>query len=105
LDSERLRDERAGEEAADPDRLLPGEDPTSPYPDDADKWIEVYQELLVFKRRLLGVAEEALEGLEDKPARREVIDTDRIVLEAEVKRFERRLEFWEKRRQELDRRV
>jgi hypothetical protein len=105
LDSERLRDQRAGEEAADPDRLLPGEDPTSPYPDDADKWIEVYQELLVFKRRLLGVAEEALEGLEDKPARREVIDTDRIVLEAEVKRFERRLEFWEKRRQELDRRV
>jgi hypothetical protein len=105
LDSERLRDERAGEEAADPDRLLPGEDPTSPYPDDADKWIEVYQELLVFKRRLLGVAEEALEGLEDKPARREVIDTDRIVLEAEVNRFERRLEFWEKRRQELDRRV
>jgi hypothetical protein len=105
LDSERLRDERAGEEAADPDRLLPGEDPTSPYPDDADKWIEVYQELLVFKRRLLGVAEEALEGLEDKPARREVIDTDRIVLEAEVKRFERRLEFWKKRRQELGRRV
>jgi hypothetical protein len=103
LDSERLRDERAGEEAADPDRLLPGEDPTSPYPDDADKWIEVYQELLVFKRRLLGVADEALEGLEDKPARKEVIDTDRIVLETEVKRFARRLEFWKKRRQELDR--
>jgi hypothetical protein len=105
LHSERLRDERAGEEAADPDRLLPGEDPTSPYPDDADKWIEVYQELLVFKRRLLGVAEEALEGLEDKPARKEVIDTDRIVLETEVKRFARRLEFWKKRRQELDRRA
>jgi hypothetical protein len=105
LDSERLRDERAGEEAADPDRLLPGEDPTSPYPDDADKWIEVYQELLVFKRRLLDVAEEALEGLEDKPARKEVIDTDRIVLETEVKRFARRLEFWKKRRQELDSRA
>jgi hypothetical protein len=105
LDSERLRDERAGEEAADPDRLLPGEDPTSPYPDDADKWIEVYEELLGFKRRLLGVAEETLESMKDKPARREVVDTDRIVLEAEVRRFQRRLAFWKKRRLELEEKV
>ena len=49
MDSERVRDERAGEEAADPDRLLPGEDPASPYLDDAEKWVEVYEELLHFK--------------------------------------------------------
>ena len=101
MDSERLRDERAGEEAADPDRLLPGEDPGTPYLDDAEKWVEVYQELLQFKQRLLGVAEDALKDLGDKPARKEVVDTDRIVLEAEVKRFQRRLAFWTERRSEL----
>jgi hypothetical protein len=104
LDSERLRDERAGEEAADPDRLLPGEDPGTPYLDDAEKWVEVYQELLQFKKRLLGVAEDALKDLDDKPARKEVVDTDRIVLEAEVQRFQRRLAFWTERRSELDKR-
>jgi hypothetical protein len=101
LDNERLKDERAGEEAADPDRLLPGEDPASPYPDDAQKWVEVYDELLRFKRRLLSVAEETLEGMHDKPARREVVETDRIVLYAEVHRFQKRLSFWQRRLYEL----
>jgi hypothetical protein len=101
LDSEWLRDERAGEEAADPDRLLPGEDPATPYADDAEKWIEVYDELLRFKNRLLDVAQETLEDLHDKPARREVIETDRIVLRAEVDRFHRRLSFWQRRLAEL----
>jgi hypothetical protein len=97
LDNERLRDERAGEAAADPDRLLPGEDPASPYPDDAQKWVEVYDELLRFKNRLLDVAEETLTDLQDKPARKEVVETDRIVLRAEVDRFHKRLSFWQHR--------
>jgi hypothetical protein len=102
VDSERLRDERAGEEAADPDRLLPGEDPASPYLDDAQKWVEVYDELLRFKNRLLGVADETLADLQDKPARSEVIETDRIVLRAEVDRFHKRLSFWQRRLAELE---
>jgi hypothetical protein len=102
MDSERIRDERAGEEAADPQRLLPGEDPASPYPDDAQKWIEVYDELLRFKNRLLDVAEDTIKDLHDKPARKEVIDTDRIVLRAEVERFHRRLSFWQRRLSELN---
>jgi hypothetical protein len=101
LDSERLRDERAGEAAADPDRLLPGEDPASPYADDAQKWVEVYDELLRFKNRLLAVAEETLSELHDKPARKEVVETDRIVLRAEVDRFHKRLSFWQRRLSEL----
>jgi hypothetical protein len=101
LDNERLRDERAGEAAADPDRLLPGEDPASPYPDDAQKWVEVYDELLRFKNRLLDVAEETLTDLQDKPARKEVVETDRIVLRAEVDRFHKRLSFWQHRLAEL----
>jgi hypothetical protein len=102
LDSERIRDERAGEEAADPERLLPGEDPATPYPDDAQKWVEVYDELLRFKNRLLDVAEDTIKDLHDKPARKEVIDTDRIVLRAEVERFHRRLSFWQRRLSELN---
>ena len=101
MDSERLRDVRAGEEAADPDRLLPGEDPNSHYLDDAERWVEVYEELLNFKNRLLEVAEDTLQGLHDKPARREVIETDRMVLQAEVERFHRRLSFWQRRLSEL----
>jgi hypothetical protein len=102
VDRERIRDERAGEEAADPERLLPGEDPSTPYADDAEKWVDVYDELLGFKKRLLGVAEDALEQMRDKPARKEVVDTDRIVLQAEVDRFRRRLAFWKERLLELD---
>ncbi|MDQ6636525.1 MAG: hypothetical protein M3Y62_01915 [Candidatus Dormibacteraeota bacterium] len=91
------RDERAGEEAADPNRLLPDEDPSSHDPDDARHWLEVYDELLDFKRKMLTIAEEALEGMRDKPARREVVDTDRRVLRAECDRFEKRLAFWRNR--------
>lgn len=104
MDSERLRDERAGEEAADPQRLLPGEDPASPYPDDAQKWVEVYDELLRFKNRLLDVAEETLSDMHDEPARREVVETDRIVLRAEVDRFHKRLSYWQHRLVELQER-
>ena len=102
-DSERARDIRAGEDAADPDRLLPGEDPSSVYLDDARKWVEVYDELLRFKNRLLSVAQETLGDLHDKPARKEVVETDKIVLETEVDRFRKRLDFWKRRLEELDR--
>ena len=70
MDSERVRDQRAGQEAADPDRLL-------------------------------EVAEDTLQGLHDKPARREVVETDRVVLQTEVDRFHRRLSFWQRRLSEL----
>ena len=95
------RDEQAGEAAADPNRLLPGEDPGSRDPDDAEHWIEVYDELLDFKRKMLAIAEDAISGMHDKPARREVVDTDRRVLRSECARFEKRLSFWQSRRDEL----
>lgn len=91
------RDERAGEEAANPNRLLSGEDPSSHDPEDAAHWLEVYDELLGFKRKMLKIAEEALEGMPGKPARREVVDTDRRVLRAECERFEKRIAFWRSR--------
>ncbi|SRR6266700_1675920 len=99
-DDQRLRDRRAADEAADPDRLLPGEDPTSTEPDDARLWIDVYAELLDYKRALLQVTELKLADMRDQPARREVVETDSVVIGAECQRFERRLDFWTRRLRE-----
>jgi hypothetical protein len=90
----------AAEKAIDQDRLLEGEDPGSPYLDDATHWVSVYSELLAVKRDLLGVAEQRLPDLQ-APVRREVANTDLVVLDAEMKRFSRRLAYWRQRCVEL----
>jgi hypothetical protein len=94
--------QRAAEEAADLDRLLLGEDPKTKQLDDAEHWRRVYQELLDFKRDLLKSTYHGMAEMDLDDARTEVRRTDQLVLEAESKRFERRLSFWEKRRQELN---
>jgi hypothetical protein len=88
--------EDAGEKAVDEDRLLEGEDPKTPYLDDATHWVTVYTELLGVKRELVGVSEAHLSDMQEE-ARREVASTDLVVLDAEMKRFSRRLEFWRQR--------
>jgi len=88
---------RAAEQASDPDRLLPGEPSDSEFADDATLWAEVYSELLDYKKRLLIVTREKLAEMRDEPARREVVETDAVVIEAERARFERRLAFWRNR--------
>jgi hypothetical protein len=92
--------DEAGKEAVDDDRLLDGEDPKTPYLDDATHWITVYSELLGVKRELVGAAEGRLPEMSDE-ARQEVATTDLVVLDAEMKRFARRLEFWRRRCVEL----
>src|SRR2546429_5989012 len=94
MGEDRLREQRAAEEASDPDRLLPGEDPTATDPDSARVWVQAYTELLDYKRTLLRVTEEKLARMRHEPAHREVVETDNVVIEAECRRFERRLEFW-----------
>lgn len=83
----------AAQDAVEPDRLLPGEDERTPHMDDALHWMNVYSELLDFKRRLLIVADERLVSMGDA-ARAEVEDTDLKVLQAEADRLERRFDFW-----------
>jgi hypothetical protein len=92
--------EEAGEKAVDEDRLLEGEDPKTPYLDDATHWVTVYTELLGVKGELVGVTEAQLPDMSVE-ARREVAATDLVVLDAEMKRFSRRLEFWRQRCLEL----
>ncbi len=94
------RDRKAAEDQVDPDRLLEGEDPNSPQPEDARHWVETYRELLGVKERLLGTA--MAQPLEES-ATREVASTDLVTLRAEHARFKRRLEFWKRRAAELER--
>jgi hypothetical protein len=92
--------EKAADEAADEDRLLEGEDPGTPYLEDASHWVTVYSELLAVKRELVGVSEDRLSDISTE-ARRELATTDLVVLDAEMKRFSRRLAYWRERCVEL----
>jgi len=90
----------AAVEGADPDRLLDGEDPETLQVHDADHWIRVYQDLLAFKRQLLATANEIVPDMADA-ARDEVGKTDIVAMDAEAGKFQRRLEYWQLRRDEL----
>jgi hypothetical protein len=84
----------------DPDRLLQGENPDTDYPDDARHWLAVYKELLGFKHDMIGQLRDRLADLSES-ARTEVEGTDIPVMQSEASRFERRLDFWKERLQEL----
>lgn len=90
----------AAQQGADPDRLLEGEDPDTLQVHDADHWVRVYRDLLEFKHRLLARAHEMVPGLADA-AREEVDKTDMIAMDAESRKFQRRLDYWRERRVEL----
>jgi hypothetical protein len=92
--------ERAATKAVDPDRLLEGENPSTTDIEDAVHWIRVYEDLLLFKRRLLEGAGEVAPEM-DEEAREEVGKTDLTILAAEAARLERRLRFWRDRADEL----
>lgn len=92
--------EDAAAECVDSERLLHGEDPGTPYHDDASHWLRVYAELLGVKRELLRVVEDRLGNLQPE-TRREVAGTDLVVLDAEMKRFSRRHQYWRDRCEQL----
>lgn len=85
------------------DALLPGEDPTSQAADDADHWLTVYSELMQTKAAMLSALSRRLALTTSEAARRELGETDAAMLQAEVERFQRRLDFWKARQAELSR--
>ena len=95
--------QHAAQNAVDPDRLLEGEDPTTPHPEEARHWIDTYRDLLRVKERLLTTVNQAVEEPVEEPAAREVESTDGVTLRAEHARFKRRLDFWKRRLDELQR--
>lgn len=94
-------EQKAAEEAVDPDRLLDGEDPESRHLEDAAHWIAVYAELVGFKQRLITTAEEGLIQMSETMARKEAAGQDLLILAAERDRLVRRLNYWKRRQQEL----
>jgi hypothetical protein len=75
------------------DRLMKGEDPETPYLEDARHWRDVYAELLNFKHDVIDLAENRVEDM-SAPAAEEVVQTDATILEAERRRLQRRYDFW-----------
>ena len=80
---------RAGSEYPQDLGLLPGEDPLTPYAEDARQWVTVYSELADFVGRSLA----RLQGDGTRPS----VNGDRGLLEAHRRHLEARLAFWEQR--------
>ena len=84
-----------------PDRLLEGEDPKSLVPKDARHWIAVYREMITFKDDLLARIRAQLNSLPES-ARQDVLDNDVALIEEQLRRYQRRLEYWFARQWELE---
>jgi DNA-binding response OmpR family regulator len=83
------------------DRLLEGENPSTMFRQDARHWIAVYRQMIAFKDQLLARMRAQVRTL-PPAARRDVIANDVSVLELQLRRYQRRLEFWYARQWELE---
>jgi hypothetical protein len=86
---------------ADRERLLAGEDPDSPYPEDASHWTSVYAELVAFKNDLLERLSQDRKVLSE--AAMTELERDENLLRLELARLKLRLSFWQTRHEELTR--
>ena len=81
-------------------RLLDGEDPETIRPQDAHHWIDVYAEMIAFKRHMLDQVVAALEGVSAEA--RMDLKEDVALLEAQLRRYERRSDFWSRQIERLE---
>jgi len=82
------------------DRLMTGESSESRSAADCAHWIAAYRELLTFKDRLLTDMDEHMKAL-SSPANAEIKELDVGLIEMQQKRYQRRLEFWLARQEEI----
>jgi hypothetical protein len=87
--------------AGDVDRRLDGEDPDTVHLEDARHWETVYQELHAFKDGVLKSARER--GAAVRKDGQDEVRSDLTILSTEATRLKARLEFWRRRRAELER--
>jgi hypothetical protein len=85
---------------SDPGYRLVGENPSTATVDDARGWAETYEKLINFKRELLDLCHKFADQSEPEVARA-IRDTDVIVLEMQVSRFQQRRDYWKIRATEL----
>jgi DNA-binding winged helix-turn-helix (wHTH) protein len=82
------------------DRLLEGEDPESLRPQDTRHWISVYREMVAFKEDLL---ERVTSDLVHVSAAAKIdLNDDIRLIDAQLKRYRRRLNYWVERQLELE---
>jgi DNA-binding response OmpR family regulator len=82
------------------DRLLEGEDPRTTIARDARHWILVYRQMIDFKHELLGRVRTQIRKL--PAAARSDVSQDISLIEDQLERYERRLEFWYSRHWDLE---
>jgi DNA-binding winged helix-turn-helix (wHTH) protein len=82
------------------DRLLEGEDPESLRPQDTRHWISVYREMIGFKDDLLERVTGDLLHV-SAPAKLDLND-DIQLIDSQLKRYRRRLDYWVQRQLELE---
>ncbi len=82
------------------DRLLEGEDPASLRPQDTRHWISVYREMIAFKEDLL---ERVTGDLVHVSAAAKIdLNDDVKLIDAQLRRYRRRLTYWVDRQLELE---
>jgi hypothetical protein len=84
----------------DPGYRLHGEDPSTATYENARAWAETYDALIDFKRELLELCHRYTEKAGPVVARA-IRETDMILLEMQVSRFQQKRDFWKLRAVEL----
>ena len=84
-------------QAADPERLLPGEDPQTQDIVVAERWQRTYEHLTKFKHFMLTETKRAAESADEEGSASELRETDIPFLEGEHARLTQRRNFWSQR--------
>ncbi len=91
---------RAGWQGADLDREAGGENSDTDSADEIQRWIVAYSSLLRLERQLLEVFAQVLPNM-PPDAQQEAERTNVPILLSQIRRFEHRLEYWKKRKEQL----
>jgi hypothetical protein len=88
-------------EGVDLERPIKGEDPESESLDEARRWVSVYSHLVKLEQELFDVLARMIPKMPSE-AQREAEQTNLPVLASQVERFRHRLDYWVKRKSELE---
>jgi hypothetical protein len=88
-------------EGVDLERPITGEDPKSESLANARRWVSVYSHLVNLEQELFDVLARMIPNMPGE-AQREAEQTNLPVLASQVERFRHRLDYWVKRKRELE---
>jgi len=84
----------------DPGYRLQGENPATATLDDAHRWVRAYDDMVRFKRGLIDMCHRYAEQSDPEVARA-IRETDVIMLETQLSRFEQKRDYWKIRAAEM----